>query len=76
MAVYLDYNASAPIDERVLDRMIEIYRSHYGNADSRTHIFGTDAKEIVSSSRKTIAEVLGVDSTDVFLPVVRQRATT
>lgn len=66
MAVYLDYNASAPIDERVLDRMIEIYRSHYGNADSRTHIFGTDAKEIVSSSRKTIAEVLGVDSTDVF----------
>ena len=50
MAVYLDYNASAPIDERVLDRMIEIYRSHYGNADSRTHIFGTDVKEIVSSS--------------------------
>ena len=52
MAIYLDYNASAPIDERVLDRMIEIYRSHYGNADSRTHIFGTDVKEIVSSSRR------------------------
>lgn len=66
MAVYLDYNASAPVDERVLERMIEIYRSHYGNADSRTHTFGTDAKEIVSSSRKTIAEVLVVDSTDVF----------
>ena len=66
MAVYLDYNASAPIDERVLERMIEVYRSHYGNADSRTHIFGTDAKEIVSSARKTIAEILAVDSTDVF----------
>ena len=66
MAIYLDYNASAPIDERVLERMIEVYRSHYGNADSRTHIFGADAKEIVSASRKTIAEILAVDSTDVF----------
>lgn len=66
MAVYLDYNASAPIDERVLERMIEVYRSHYGNADSRTHIFGTEAKEIVSSARKTIAEILTVESTDVF----------
>lgn len=66
MAVYLDYNASAPIDERVLARMVDVYRSHYGNADSRTHIFGTDAKEIVSSARKTIADILAVDSTDVL----------
>lgn len=66
MAVYLDYNASAPVDPRVLDRMIEVYRSHYGNADSRTHSFGTDAKEIVSESRKTIANILKVDSTDVI----------
>ena len=66
MAIYLDYNASAPIEERVLERMIDVYRSHYGNADSRTHIFGTEAKEIVTTSRKTIADILGVDSTDVF----------
>ena len=66
MAVYLDYNASSPVDERVLECMIEVYRSHYGNADSRTHIFGTEAKEIVTTSRKAIADILGVDSTDVF----------
>lgn len=66
MAVYLDYNASSPIDERVLNRMIDVYRLHYGNADSRTHIFGTDAKEIVSDARRTIADILIVDSTDVF----------
>ena len=59
MAVYLDYNASAPIDDRVLDRMINVYRSHFGNADSRTHIFGTDAKEIVATSRRAIADILG-----------------
>lgn len=66
MPVYLDYNASAPVDERVLTCMTDIYRSHYGNADSRTHIFGTDAKEIVSEARKTIAGILDVDTTDVF----------
>ena len=66
MAVYLDYNASSPIDERVLERMVEVYRLHYGNADSRTHVFGTDAKEIVINSRKSIAKILGVDSSDLF----------
>lgn len=66
MSVYLDYNASTPVDARVLTRMIDVYREHYGNADSRTHIFGTDAKEIVLSARKTIAGLLGIDSMDLF----------
>ena len=66
MAVYLDYNASAPIEPRVLDRMIDVYQNHSGNADSRTHVFGTDTKEIVNSSRKTIAGILDVDSTDLI----------
>ena len=66
MAVYLDFNASAPIDMRVLERMIDIYKNHSGNADSRTHVYGTDAKEIVAKSRKTIADVLAIDSMDLF----------
>ena len=66
MPIYLDYNASAPIDNSVLDRMIEVYKNTYGNADSRTHIFGTNAKAIVEESRQTIANILNVDSTDVF----------
>lgn len=66
MPVYLDYNASAPTDERVLDYMVDIYRNHFGNADSRTHIFGTDTKEIVALARKRIADVLKIDSTDVL----------
>lgn len=65
MAVYLDYNASAPIDERVLAKMIEVYRENYGNADSRTHAFGTTAKELVITCRRTIATILGIDSTDL-----------
>ena len=65
MAVYLDYNASAPIDERVLAKMIEVYRENYGNADSRTHVFGTTAKELVITCRRAIATILGIDSTDL-----------
>ena len=66
MSVYLDYNASAPIDERVLNRMIEVYTNHFGNADSRTHSYGTDAKKIVEESRRAIANILNIDSSDLF----------
>ena len=66
MAVYLDFNASAPVDSRVLDRMLEVYRFHYGNADSRTHQFGADATELVSSSRRAIADILRIDSADIL----------
>lgn len=47
MSVYLDYNASAPIDERVLNCMIDVYKNHIGNADSRTHHYGEDARSVV-----------------------------
>lgn len=37
MSIYLDYNATTPVDPRVLDVMIDVYKYHYGNPDSRTH---------------------------------------
>lgn len=64
--VYLDYNASAPIDERVLDFMIDVYKNQIGNADSRTHIFGEDVRRIVENARKQVASLLGVKSDEVF----------
>lgn len=66
MAVYLDYCASTPIDPRVLDIMIDIYKNTPGNADSRTHVFGTKAKEVVMKSRKTLAEILNTDPTEII----------
>ena len=45
MALYLDYNASTPIDEDVLNLMIDVYKNEYGNADSRTHAYGSEAKK-------------------------------
>jgi cysteine desulfurase len=66
MGIYLDYNASAPVDRRVLDIMIDVYQNSYGNADSRTHDHGDKARSIVEQARKQVASLLGVNATEVF----------
>ena len=66
MSLYLDYNASAPVDERVLEAMIEVYRNHTGNADSRTHIHGDDTRNIVENARRQVASMLGIQANEAF----------
>lgn len=66
MSIYLDYNASTPIDERVLTVMIDTYRNNYGNADSRTHNFGENARIVVDNARQLVAELLNVKKDEVF----------
>lgn len=66
MSVYLDYNASAPIDLRVLDVMNDVYRNNIGNADSRTHSFGEKARSIVENARQQVAKLLDVKTDEVF----------
>lgn len=66
MGIYLDYNSSAPIDVAVLDTMIDVYRNHIGNADSRTHDYGGQAREIVENARKQVASLLGIAPGEVF----------
>ncbi len=61
MGIYLDYNASAPIDERVLEVMVDVYKNVYGNADSRTHDFGNSARKVVEDAREQVAHLLGID---------------
>ena len=66
MSIYLDHNAYAPLYERVQDCMIDVYKNHIGNADSRTHIFGEDTRSIVENARKQVASLLGVKADEVF----------
>lgn len=66
MSVYLDFNSSAPIDERVLEYMIGVYRNSYGNADSRTHDFGDSARRIVEDARERVSSILGAGKDEVF----------
>lgn len=66
MSVYLDFNSSAPIDERVLEYMIGVYRNSYGNADSRTHDFGDSARRIVEDARGRVSSILGTGKDEAF----------
>lgn len=66
MSIYLDYNASAPLDPRVLEEMVEIYRNFAGNADSRTHLYGERARSVVEEARKQAAALLGTAPEEVF----------
>ncbi len=66
MSVYLDYNASAQIDNRVVDYMMDIYKNNIGNADSRTHDFGDNARVIVENARKQVGLLLDIPPEEVF----------
>ena len=66
MSTYLDYNASAPIDVRVLDYMVDVYRNNIGNADSRTHDFGDGSRKVVENARAEVAALLNINKDEVF----------
>lgn len=66
MSTYLDYNASTPIDERVLSVMIDVYRNAYGNADNINNSFGEKAGSVVDNARKEVASLLGIKKDEVF----------
>jgi cysteine desulfurase len=63
--VYLDYNATTPMDPRVLQAMIPWFLTP-SNAGSRTHTYGQRAKEAVETARRQIAELLNAPPEEVF----------
>ncbi|HRG38338.1 MAG TPA: aminotransferase class V-fold PLP-dependent enzyme [Bacteroidia bacterium] len=57
-AVYLDYNATTPVDKRVLEAMLPYFTEKFGNASSRTHGFGWIAEDAVTTARKQVADLI------------------
>lgn len=62
--IYLDNAATTQVDERVLFSMIPYHSEVYGNASS-LHSFGTHAKEILDSSRRKLASLLGAEPNEI-----------
>jgi len=57
--IYLDHNATTPVDRRVLEKMLPYFCEVYGNAASIDHLHGNKAKQAVDEARQTIAKALG-----------------
>lgn len=56
---YLDYQATTPVDPRVLDKMLPFLSARYGNPHSRSHAYGWDADASVETARENIAKFIG-----------------
>lgn len=64
-AIYLDYNATTPVDERVLEQMLPFFSKHFGNAASTTHQQGWIAKQAVDDVRKQVASLIGAEESEI-----------
>ncbi len=64
--IYFDYQATAPMDKRVLDEMMPTMTNEFGNAGSKSHIFGWEAEKYVDKARQQIADVIGADDKDII----------
>jgi cysteine desulfurase len=63
--IYMDYNATTPIDPRVLDAMMPYLTDVFGNAASKTHSFGRLAREAVESAREQVATLIGAQAEEI-----------
>ena len=63
--VYMDYGATTPVDQRVVDAMIPWLREHFGNPASRSHAWGWEAEAAVEKAREQVAALIGADPREI-----------
>jgi cysteine desulfurase len=65
MPIYLDYQATTPVDERVLAEMLPFFTEKFGNPHSRDHRHGWQAEEAVEAARAQVADLISATAKEV-----------
>jgi len=63
--IYMDYGATTPVDQRVVDAMIPWLREHFGNPASRSHAWGWEAEAAVEKAREQVASLVNADPREI-----------
>ncbi len=63
--IYLDYSATTPVDPRVAEKMIPYLTEHFGNAASRSHVYGWVADKAVEDARSQVAALVNCDPREI-----------
>lgn len=66
MQIYWDYNATTPVDSRVIEKMLPYFTIHFGNASSNTHYWGWTAAEAVKEAREILAGCIGAGESEII----------
>lgn len=64
--IYLDYQATTPMDPRVLEAMMPYFTHKFGNSGSRSHAYGWEAEEGTEKARAQVAKLIGADEKEVI----------
>jgi len=64
--IYMDYNATTPVDPRVVEVMLPCMTAHFGNAASRTHPFGWAAAKLAERARESLAAGIGARPEEII----------